>query len=423
MRVQGTIRVPGDKSISHRALMLSAVATGTSRIRGILQSADVQSTAAVLRGLGAALPPLSGDFKIRGVGFDGLRASSLPLDCGNSGTTARLMAGVAAAQSFRSTFVGDSSLSRRPMRRIAKPLTEMGARVDLPQNGGLPMTVQGGALHAIEYFSETSSAQVKSGVLLAACIGRVGVSVIEPLASRDHTERMLSARGVQVQTMVIDRGHEIRLEPIQSLPGCDVDVPADPSSAAFFAGLGALARTGSIALREVCMNPTRSGAFAVLSRMGARIEISDRAERGGEPTATVTVRPGPLAATTIGGAEIPALIDELPLIACVAARASGETVITGAGELRVKESDRIAAIVSNLRAVGAQAEELPDGLRVIGGSAPLGGRVTTHGDHRIAMAFGILGAITGSPIQVDDRECVSVSYPGFWNDLASAVTR
>lgn len=423
MRVQGSIRVPGDKSISHRALMLAAIGDGVSRIRGILQSADVQSTASVLRHLGAAIPTLSADFPVRGVGLRGLHAATAPVDCGNSGTTTRLLAGIAAAQPFRTTFVGDASLSRRPMRRVAKPLAEMGAQVNLPEHGGLPMSVQGGQLYTIEYFSETSSAQVKSCILLAACAAQIPVSIIEPLHSRDHTERMLFARGMHLHLQRVEKGNCIHFAPGHSMPAMDVDVPGDPSSAAFFAGLAGMAKAGRIELREVCVNPTRDGAFRVLARMGVDLTYDENAEKGGEPVATISVKPKKLVATTVGAAEVPALIDELPLIACVASRAEGETVITGAAELRVKESDRIATVVANLRAIGAQAYELPDGLRVIGTTTPLTGRVRTEGDHRIAMAFGVLGALPGNSIQIDDRACVGVSYPAFWTDLASAVTR
>src|SRR3954470_3958145 len=294
MRVQGSIRVPGDKSISHRALMFAAISEGSTRIRGILQSADVQSTATVLRHLGAAIPTLSGDFKVRGVGLKGLRAASAPVDCGNSGTSARLLAGIAAAQSFRSTFIGDASLSRRPMRRIATPLTQMGASVVLPEHGGLPMTISGGSLHSIEYFSETSSAQVKSAILLAACAGRVPVSVTEPKHSRDHTERMLFARGVHVHLEHVEHGFHIHVAPVDSLHALDTEVPGDPSSATFFAGLAALASSGEITLANVGMNPTRTGAFAVLSRMGASLSPEDHAECGGEPIATLRVAPARL---------------------------------------------------------------------------------------------------------------------------------
>jgi 3-phosphoshikimate 1-carboxyvinyltransferase len=421
-RVSAEIRVPGDKSISHRALMLSALAEGTSRITSILDSADIRSTAGVLRAWGVAIPELSGDFVISGVGISGLRPPRSALDCGNSGTSARLLAGIAAAQAFESHFIGDASLSRRPMRRIATPLGEMGATVTLAEHGGLPMTVRGGALKPIHYFSETSSAQVKSAVLFAGIAGGVPVSIIEPLRSRDHSERMLEARGAHVHTEAVREGHCVHLGKTDRLHALDTAVPGDPSSAAFFAGLAALAGSGEIALEGVCLNPARTGAFAVLERMGASIRITDRHESGGEAIATIIASPKALRATSIGGAEIPSLIDELPLLACVAARAEGETVITGAAELRVKESDRIATVVSNLRAIGVVAEELPDGLRVTGSDRPLAGRVVTHGDHRIAMAFGILGAVPGSDIDIDDRACVAVSYPAFWSHLKAAVS-
>ena len=421
-RVSGSIRVPGDKSISHRALMLSALAEGTSRITSILDSADIRSTAGVLRAWGVAIPELSDDFRIRGVGTRNLQPATRDLDCGNSGTSARLLAGIAAAQKFESRFVGDASLSRRPMRRVATPLSEMGATVTLAEHGGLPMTVRGGALKPIHYFSETSSAQVKSAVLLAGIASGVPVSVIEPLRSRDHSERMLEARGAHVHTEAVREGHCVHLGKTGRLHALDTAVPGDPSSAAFFAGLAALAGSGEIGLEGVCVNPARTGAFAVLERMGASIRITDRRESGGEPIATVVAAPKALRATTIGGTEIPSLIDELPLLACVAARAEGETVISGAAELRVKESDRIATVVSNLRAIGVIAEELPDGLRVTGSDRRLAGRVVTHGDHRIAMAFGILGAMPGNDIALDDRDCVAVSYPAFWYHLSATVS-
>jgi 3-phosphoshikimate 1-carboxyvinyltransferase len=421
-RVSGELRVPGDKSISHRALMLSALAEGQSRITGILDSADVRSTAGILRAWGVSVPESSGDFKVTGLGTRGLRPAGSDLDCGNSGTSARLLAGIAAGQSFESRFVGDASLSRRPMRRIARPLGEMGATVVLPEHGGLPMTVRGGALSPIHYFSEMSSAQVKSAILLAAVAAGVPVSVIEPLRSRDHSERMLEARGAHVHVEEVREGHCVHLGATPRLTALDIEVPGDPSSASFFAGLAALASSGQIILQRVCVNPTRAGAFAALERMGASITMSDRHQSGGEALATVIAGPGSLRATTIGGAEIPSLIDELPLLACVAARAEGETVITGAAELRVKESDRIATVVANLKAIGANAEELPDGLRVTGSDRALTGRVVTHGDHRIAMAFGVLASVPGNAIEIDDRGCVAVSYPAFWGDLRATVS-
>lgn len=417
MKVGGSLRVPGDKSISHRALILGALGDGDSRVTGILQSADVHSTAGVLRALGVDVPPLTDDFVIRGRGARALRAPTVALDCGNSGTTTRLMAGVVAALPVRATFLGDASLSRRPMRRIARPLEAMGARVELPPHQGLPMTIQGGSLRDVAWDSEVASAQVKSAVLLAALVSGVRATVTEPARSRDHTERMLHARGAK-----IDIGERsVAIEAGSSLTAMDTAVPGDPSSAAFFAALAALADDGSLRLEGVCINPTRAGFLRAIERMGVRVDAEHRRVEGGEPVADILVRPGRLRGITVGDADVPAMIDELPMLACLAARAQGETEITGASELRVKESDRIAAVVSNLRGVGADAEELPDGIRVRGSDRPLAGRITTHGDHRLAMAFGILSAATGGGIEIDDRDCVSVSYPSFWTDLERAA--
>jgi 3-phosphoshikimate 1-carboxyvinyltransferase len=416
VNVEGTLRVPGDKSISHRALMLSVLAEGASCVRGLLRSADVQSTARVLRALGATIAEDdAANLTISGLGLAGLRAPDSPLDCGNSGTSARLFAGILAASPFVARLVGDESLSARPMQRVARPLRAMGARVDFENGDGLPMTIRGGALRGLTWFSETASAQVKSAILLAGLVADVPVEVHEPAATRDHTERMLRARGVDVRT----EGDTVTLVPHTRLEAADTDVPADPSSAAFFAALAALAQGGSLELEQVCTNPSRIGSFHVLSRMGARVSYGDLAESGGERVARIIVSPGGLAATAIEADEIPSLIDELPVLACVAARASGETRVSGAGELRVKESDRIAAIVQNLRAVGADADELPDGFVVRGSDRPYRGAVNARGDHRIAMAFGVLGALDGNAIDVVDRECVNVSYPGFWSDLDS----
>lgn len=419
MRVSGSLRVPGDKSISHRALIFGALAgdAGTaineSRVTGILQSADVQSTAAVLRALGGEIPPLAPDFTLRGSARR-LRQPDRDLDCGNSGTTARLMAGVVAASRIDATFVGDASLSRRPMRRIARPLKAMGAGIDLPPHFGLPMSIHGGGLHDIEWRSEVASAQVKSAILLAALIAGVRARVSEPARSRDHTEKMLEARGAMLH---ID-GTTVTIDAASALQARDTAVPGDPSSASFFAGLAALADSGELRLESVCVNDTRTGFFQQLRAMGARVVEEHRRLEGGEWVADVLVSPRRLRAVTVIEGDVPSMIDELPLLACLAARAEGETVITGAAELRVKESDRIAAVVSNLRDLGAEVDELPDGMRIQGSDRPLRGRVATHGDHRLAMAFGILGAAPGNSIDIDDRECVAVSYPGFWTDLA-----
>ena len=417
MKVRGEVRVPGDKSISHRALICAALSPERWRIRNVLEAADTGSTAGVLRSLGADMPALGPDMSGRGAGLRGLRAPSAALDCGNSGTTVRLMAGVVAAHDFGARFVGDASLSRRPMARVAEPLSAMGARIELADGGRLPMTVHGASLSRIEWDTRSASAQVKSAVLFAGLVAAEPVTVNETRRSRDHTERMLSALGVPITV----HGTRVTLQPVHELAAPDFVIPRDPSSAAYFAALAALAVDGELAIPDVCVNGTRFAFFAALRAMGATVERDDRRQRDGEDVATLRVRPGRLGGITIGERDVPAMIDELPLLACVAARAEGDTVITGAAELRVKESDRIAAVVSNLRALGADVEELADGMRVVGGSAPLRGRVVTHGDHRLAMAFGVLARLPGNDIVIDDPDCVRVSYPGFWDDLDRAI--
>jgi 3-phosphoshikimate 1-carboxyvinyltransferase len=413
MKVGGSLRVPGDKSISHRALMFAALADGESRIIGILESADVHSTAAVLRALGAEIPELSADFVVRGRGVASLVQPSSKLDCGNSGTTTRLMAGIVAALPIAATFVGDASLSRRPMRRVARPLETMGARFELPAHGGLPMTIHGGGLTDVEWTSEVASAQVKSAIMLAGVASGRRVVVHEPTRTRDHTERMLIGRGVDV---VVD-GLRVEVPAGSVVRALNTDVPSDPSSAAFFAALAALASDGQLTLESVCVNETRTGFLETLRQMGATVHWDTPELVGGEPLASIVVAPAQLKGVKVGGSVVPSMIDELPLLACVAARAEGETEITDAGELRLKESDRIGAVVANLKAIGVDAEELPEGMRIRGSDRPLRGRVTTQGDHRLAMAFGVLGAADGNEIQIDDPDCVTVSYPGFWSDL------
>lgn len=413
LKVAGTVRVPGDKSISHRSLILASLADGASRIRGILDSEDVRSTAGVLRALGARIPALSADMRVDGVGLRGLGAPRQSLDCGNSGTTARLIAGVVAAHPFAARFEGDASLSRRPMKRVAEPLTYMGAQFDFAHGDGLPMTIHGVDLRSIDWDTGGSSAQVKSAILLAGLVASVEVRVTEKSLSRDHTERMLRAMGVDVEN---DR-NQVCLRPARRLAPVEIDVPADPSSAAFFVALAALAAEGELALTEVCLNPTRTGFMAVMRRMGADISQTYGEIKAGDETGTVRVRPATLRGARITELEVPSLIDELPLIACVAAGAGIDVEITGAAELRVKESDRISTVVRNLRAVGAQAEELADGLRVSGPRRELSGTIDPHGDHRIAMAFGVLSAAFGNRIRITNPECVAVSYPGFWDDL------
>jgi 3-phosphoshikimate 1-carboxyvinyltransferase len=415
--VRGEVRVPGDKSVSHRALMFGSLASGRSTVRGVLQAADTESTAGALRALGWDVPPLGPEMVVEGKGLTPTPVPRTRLDLGNSGTSTRLLMGIVAGYPIESTFTGDASLSRRPMRRVATPLTEMGARIEFERDDGLPLTVSGGDLRALDWKLDTASAQVKSALLMAGVTGRVAVVIREPAPTRDHTERMLRSQGAAIDV----GGGIIVLDPPDHLEPLDITVPGDPSSAAFFACLAALADAGSITIRDVGLNPGRCGFIAVLRRMGARIDIVDRNDTGPEPLGDMVVRPVHLSSTRIDGDEVPSLIDELPALACVAARAHGETVISGAAELRVKESDRIAAVVSNLRAIGVDVDEAPDGMRIRGTREPLAGRVETHGDHRLAMAFGVLGCTQQAELTIDNPDCVNVSYPDFWRDLAHVV--
>lgn len=415
---QVTIQVPGDKSISHRSLIFGALGNGRSRVRNILMSADLLATASVLRTLGVSIDELSDDIYIEGRGLGGLTEPSDVLNCENSGTTARLMSGVLAAYPFASTIAGDASLSQRPMRRVTDPLGEMGADFSfLEREGFLPMTIRGANLKSVTWRSEFASAQVKSAILLAGLVGGVPVEVIEPSLSRDHTERFLRSLGVPVSI----EGTTVSLTPVEMIPALDMVVPADPSSAAFLIAAGLLTDNVELRLPNVCLNATRIGFLGAIERMGGRISMEEPREAAGESVGTVVVRPSALKAISAGAEEIPSMVDEIPMLACLAARAEGETVIRGAGELRVKETDRISATVNNLRSIGVEAYELDDGMRIVGSDIPLAGRVTTFGDHRIAMSFGVLGAMPGNNIVIDNPACASVSYPGFWDDLQQVV--
>jgi 3-phosphoshikimate 1-carboxyvinyltransferase len=416
-----SVRVPGDKSLTHRALIFSALAEGRSTLANLQAGEDAQATASVLRALGCAIPSLSGngaEMVIEGRGLHGLAAATAALDCANSGTTARLMLGVLAGMPFRSVLTGDASLRSRPMRRVTDPLSRMGARfAELEREDCLPIAVEGGPLRGIDFESPRASAQVKSALLLAGLTGGAHVVVREPVLSRDHTERLLSAMGVTVRTT---RGSDdrvvIALEPASALRALELSVPGDISAAAFFLALGLLSGH-PVRVRDVGLNPGRTGLLAVLTRMGARIEKSRERDESGEPVGDVIAEPSRLVGTFVGEDEVPSLIDEVPILAVIAARAEGATTIRGAAELRVKESDRLAVLAANLRAVGVEAEELADGLIVQGSDRPLEGRVRSHGDHRIAMAFGVLGALPGNRIIVDDPSVVAVSFPGFWEQL------
>ena len=421
------LRVPGDKSISQRALIFAALARGESRLRGLLAGGDPASTAGALRGLGIAVPSegaWGGEVRIQGRGLRGLQAPLGPLDLENSGTGARLLLGVLAGQPFRAVVTGDDSLRRRPMGRITEPLTRMGASFRaLSGEGRLPLEIQGGSLRPLAYTLPVASAQVKSSLLLAGLTGGVEVHLQEPGRSRDHTERMLEEVGVELRSGPVVGGWGVSLERSpDSLPPLDLDVPGDFSSAAFFLILALLADPGrDLVLRGVGLNPTRTGLLSVLERMEARVRQEVVAEgQEGEPRGDLVVSGSSLIGCQVGGDEVPGLIDEVPVLAVAAARAAGVSRITGARELRVKETDRIRAVVENLRALGVQAEELEDGMEIEGTDRALSGRVKSFGDHRIAMAFGVLGAIPPNRIEIEGTEAVGVSFPGFWALLGEA---
>lgn len=420
------VRVPGDKSLTQRALILAALADGESRLSGLLYGGDADSTAGALRALGVDLPPLPSDgseIRVRGVGLRGLRSPRSPLDLGNSGTGTRLLLGVLAGSGVEATLTGDASLRSRPMRRVTEPLGKMGARFEfVGEDGRLPVRVHGRRpLDPIDWPSRVASAQVKSAILLAGLTGGAFALVTEPRRSRDHTERMLSHVGAPVVSHAVEGGWRVELrDPPGGIRPLDFEVPGDVSSAAFVFALAALGGAGEegVTVERVGLNPTRTAFLDVLRRMGARVEVVPTAEEGApEPVGDVAVRPGSLVGTTVSGDEVPALIDELPLVAVLGARATGTTRITQALELRAKESDRIGAMVTNLRGLGVEVEEHPDGLSVTGSDRPLRGGVEAFGDHRIAMCFGVLGRSTSCSIDIDDPAVADVSFPGFWRLL------
>jgi len=413
--LRGECRVPGDKSIGHRALLLGALADGATLVRGFPGGADVRATLGAIRTLGARAAWSGDEVRIDGAGLALGAAGPVTIDCANSGTTMRLGAGLAAGHAGEVTLDGDASLRRRPMERIAAPLRAMGARVET-SDGRPPLRVVGGRLHAVEWTLPVASAQVKSAVLLAGLRAEGVTRVREPLRSRDHTERMLVHMGVRLET----HPDGLALAGGQRLRGAEIPLPGDPSSAAFLVVAALLVPGSVLAVRDVGLNPTRTGALAILCRMGAAITVENRREEAGEPRGDLVVRGGALSATTIGADEVPAAIDELPILAVAAAFAAGETRISGAAELRVKESDRLAAL-EQLRGLGVPLETSPDGLVVAGrGDRVLAsGRVATHGDHRIAMAFAVAALRAPGGIVLDDPTCVEVSFPGFFDRLAA----
>lgn len=415
-RVRGTLRVPGDKSISHRYALIAAVADGASALSNYAPGADCQSTLACLGRLGVEIRrDTDGGVTVLGRGLRGWCSPSGSLDAGNSGTTMRMLAGMLAAQPFSAHLVGDESLSRRPMRRVIEPLSRMGARIEAV-DGHAPLTIQGTGLHAIAHRPDVPSAQVKSAVLLAGLHAEGTTSITEPAQTRDHTERALAAFGFDVGAA----GHTISVTGGHRAAGQRLSVPGDFSSAAFWMVAAAALPGSRIEIEDVGLNPTRTGLIGVLRRFGARVEVRETGYMAGEARGTVVVTGDRTGAVEIAPEEVPALIDELPAIAALAAH-GGEVSVRGAAELRVKESDRIAALVAGFRALGISADERPDGFAVRGNSAPSGGVADARGDHRMAMAFAIAALAARSPSRIEGSDAVVISYPGFFETLDRLV--
>ncbi|MCI4566457.1 3-phosphoshikimate 1-carboxyvinyltransferase [Lysobacter sp. CFH 32150] len=408
--LRGTLDVPGDKSVSHRAIMFAALADGVSRIEGFLEGEDTRATAAIFRQLGVRIETASDGVRIvHGVGIDGLQASNAPLDCGNAGTGMRLLTGVLAGQRFDCVLIGDESLSRRPMRRVIDPLSRMGARIEANEGGLPPLRVHGNhVLQGIDYTTEVASAQVKSAILLAGLYAHGDTTVREPHPTRDYTERMLAAFGWPIEFAPgfarLSGGHRLR--------ATDVHVPADFSSAAFFIVAATLVPGSELRLQRVGMNPRRTGLLHVLRAMGADIVEQNPSEQGGEPVADLVIRHAALHGIEVPVEHVPDMIDEFPALFVAATCAQGATIVRGAAELRVKESDRIATMATGLRALGISVDETPDGATIHGGRVH-GGRIDSHGDHRIAMAFAIAAQLADGEVRIGDVSNVATSFPGF----------
>ena len=411
--LRGSVRPPGDKSISHRALILGALARGDTQIRGLLEAEDVMCTATAVRAFGAEVS--KGDDGVWTVkGAETWRQPGETIDCGNSGTAARLLIGAASGFRLSARFDGDQSLRKRPMNRVVAPLTQMGARFDGAENR-LPLVVHGGRLKGVTYRSPVSSAQVKSAVLLAGLHAEGETILVEPERSRDHTERMLALFGADIGYVELDGAPHPRVRASQ-LSGANVYVPADPSSAAFPVAAALILKDSAIRVEDMLVNPLRLGLYETLLEMGASLKYQERRDPIGEPVADIVVSGSKLHGAAPPTKRSPSMIDEFPILAIVAAFAEGETRIVGAAELRVKESDRITLMVDGLRACGVDAEELPDGL-IVRGKGPKsvrgGASIRTHGDHRIAMSFLVLGLASKEPVIVDDSEMIATSFPGF----------
>jgi 3-phosphoshikimate 1-carboxyvinyltransferase len=413
----GKVRAPGDKSISHRSLIFGALAEGTTQVTGLLEGADILSTASVMRSLGAKITQTGpGAYSIEGVGEAGLHTPNVDLDCGNAGTGVRLIMGACAGYPIRATFTGDASLSSRPMNRILDPLGEMGVSAHAAEGGRLPVALESdGELRPLTYTPPVASAQVKSAVLLAGINTRGLTSVHEPIPTRDHTENMLRAFGAKVDVIERAGAKTVKLDGPVHLRATNIDVPGDPSSAAF-AIVAALIVPGSdVIVENVMMNPTRTGLFDCLTEMGGHVRPDNFRKSGGEVIADIHVRHSKLHGITVPPERAASMIDEYPILAVAAANATGTTIMDDIEELRVKESDRIRATHDLLKANGVSVEELPNGLRVTGGPVAGGGTVTTHHDHRIAMSALILGLIADAPVSIDDAAMIATSFPTFFD--------
>jgi 3-phosphoshikimate 1-carboxyvinyltransferase len=413
-QLRGTVQVPGDKSISHRAAIFNAIAEGTAEVRGFLQGEDCLSTLECLRALGADfdLAP-DGTLSIHGVGLKGLREPELVLDAGNSGTTMRLLCGLLAGQQFFSVLTGDESLRRRPMGRVLVPLRAMGATCLARDGDYAPLAILGGGLFGLKYETPVASAQVKSAILLAGLFADSATAITEPAGSRDHTERMLAAMGVDV----VRDDRSVRLTPPERLNAVSLRVPGDLSAAAFWLVAAAAHSDASVVLPAVGLNPTRTGVIDVLRAMGADIEVTEERSWGGEPVGDITVQSSRLVGTEIAGELMLRAMDEAPVLAVAAALASGRTVFRDADELRVKESDRIATVVATLRGFGVEVEERPDGMVIEGRGRLEGATVAADGDHRLAMAQAVAGLIAAGETVIEGSDAADVSYPSFWKDL------
>jgi 3-phosphoshikimate 1-carboxyvinyltransferase len=417
-QIEAEIVVPGDKSISHRAVLLAAISNGSCAIRGFLPSHDCQSTVQAMRALGILIDqPSETSLMVHGQRGK-FQPSSGPIDCGNSGTLMRLMCGLAATQPFETVLIGDASLSSRPMRRVIEPLTLMGASIEATEpTGTAPLKIRGGNLKPVIYELPVASAQVKSAILLAALGAPGKTTVIEPIASRDHTERMLNYFLIETKREATPKGHAISIYGEQIAESRDFSVPGDFSSAAFWMVAAAAQDGSNLLVRDVGLNETRTGALAVLLRMGAHVrEVVQDTEKG-EPRGEIHIQGTRLHGTVIGGHEIPNLIDEIPILAVAGALAQGKTIIRDAHELRVKETDRLAAVATNLTEMGVDVVETEDGLEINGGAPLMAGNLKSYGDHRIAMAFAVAGMFADGETIIDDADCIATSYPGFEDQL------